>query len=54
MLSDDDLTKYAHDNLDRYRSMTAEEIYLDLAFHVHYKNDQEFLRQCGIAWPPRS
>ena len=25
----------------------------ELLFSTHFKTDQEFLRQCGIAWPQR-
>ncbi|KKK68764.1 hypothetical protein LCGC14_2940790 [marine sediment metagenome] len=39
--------------LDRQRRLAAE-LDDELLFQAHYKTDQEFLRQCGIAWPLRS
>ena len=39
--------------LDRQRRL-AVELDDELLFQAHYKTDQEFLRQCGIAWPQRS
>ncbi len=39
--------------LDRQRRL-ARELDDELLFIEHYKTDQEFLRQCGIAWPQRS
>jgi hypothetical protein len=39
--------------LDRQRRL-ATELDDELLFIEHHKSDQEFLRQCGIAWPLRS
>ena len=36
--------------LDRQRRL-ARELDDELLFYAHFKTDQEFLRQCGIAWP---
>ena len=37
-----------------WQRLIAKEADDRLLFIKHHKTDQEFLRQCGIAWPQRS